>query len=164
MLGQPCLRAQSSAVSSSRAPAPRLRWSFGDDQPIQFRARANFHKVRDTDVCPANDSCFGGFRNEQCVLRHGLQFAHSSCDFRGRRRITKLPAQLRQPLRIATSRAANFDALFSSSLRHLSACFLAQPFLYRIALQFAECVCCDPPRGRANLAVEFALQSGSPPR
>jgi hypothetical protein len=106
---------------------------FGDDKSIQFRACTDLDKVGNTDVRPADDPCVRGFRDEQRVLRCRLQSAHSFRDLRGGRRISKLAAKLGHPTHVTTSRAASYETLLLSFLSHLSACFLAQPFLNRFA-------------------------------
>lgn len=98
--------------------------ALGDDEAIQFRARADFKKVVDADVSPADNPCIRRFRHKQRVLRGGLQCVESFCDLRTRRRITKLAVQLRQLRCVADSRATNFYILIRF-LGHFSACFLS---------------------------------------
>jgi len=106
---------------------------FPNNQSVQFRSRADLDKMRNTDVRPADDPCVPGFRDEQRVLRCRLQSTHSFRDLHDRRWISKLAAKLGHPTRVSTSRAASSDTLSLSFLGHLSACFLAQPFLDRFA-------------------------------
>src|SRR5580704_6145573 len=42
--------------------------TFGHDEPVQFRTRANFDEVRNGDVRPAGNSRVRGFRHQQGVL------------------------------------------------------------------------------------------------
>jgi hypothetical protein len=107
MLARPALGGLEQPHARAETPL-----AFGDDEPIQFRARSGLNKVSDTDVRPADDSGAWRLRHKQRVRRRGFQLTQAFADLRRGYRISKLSAEFRKPWGVTGSRPADYDDAF----------------------------------------------------
>src|SRR5712691_11699265 len=114
VFARPILRNGEQLRARAQAPLP-----FRHDQAIHFGAHFDFQQRVLAHVQPADDSILRRFGYEYSVLRQWPDSSQPTTDLRGARRISKLPAELRDPWRIARVCAPDLQFLLPAARRHL---------------------------------------------
>lgn len=91
--------------------------TIGNDEAVEFGARADFDEMVHADMRPADDAGRGRFRDKKSVLRTTFEFAKAFGNFGRRRGVTELAGEIGEARSVGRTGTADFHGGIGSG-RH----------------------------------------------